>query len=192
MELPKITLPAHFLLMPMNNNGNNHDKQDLLQYFVIYCNILQYDAIKTKVRHINSNAYLLTYGLWGWNKLLICHICNAMTGPHKWLMKLEFLGAKSTADKEISWEMLQVGAGGDKKKSQKCIPQVSRVLWLHFLFHWRTVKVPGSAKDFWNWLWSTETQQPVDRMWRKARGCLVHSVLCWGNYSGMHIPELLG
>ena len=38
---------------------------------------------------------------------------------------------------------------------------------------------PGlGAQDFQYRLSSAETQQPVDRMRRKARGCLVLSVLC--------------
>ena len=36
----------------------------------------------------------------------------------------------------------------------------------------------GGPKNFQNRLSSAETQQPVDRMRRKARGCLVLSVLC--------------
>ena len=36
----------------------------------------------------------------------------------------------------------------------------------------------GEPKNFQYRLSSAETQQPVDRMRRKARGCLVLSVLC--------------
>ena len=36
----------------------------------------------------------------------------------------------------------------------------------------------GEPKNFQTWLSSAETQQPVDRKRRKARGCLVLSVLC--------------
>ena len=36
----------------------------------------------------------------------------------------------------------------------------------------------GEPKNFQYGLSSAETQQPVDRMRRKARGCLVLSVLC--------------
>ena len=41
------------------------------------------------------------------------------------------------------------------------------------------VQTPGGEpENFQTRLSSAETQQPVDRMRRKARGCLVLSVLC--------------
>ena len=57
-------------------------------------------------------------------------------------------------------------------KSQKVLMFVSNNMQNN---EWSTVVEP---KNFQNRLSSAETQQPVDRMQRKARGCLVLSVLC--------------
>ena len=46
----------------------------------------------------------------------------------------------------------------------------------------------GKPKNFQNWFSSTETQQPLNCMRCKARGCLVLSVLSRGKYKTQDIP----